>query len=94
MNNTYEVENDLAVRLGLEVGSLGAHLTKGFVVIDLAVDGQDQGLVIVGQRLSSRLYLGESSFKKEGGTRYCQFIWKILKNVRSNQDFLHLLSRC
>jgi hypothetical protein len=50
-----EVKDDLTVGLGLEMGSLGAHLAESVVVVDLAVDGQDQGLVVVGQGLSSRL---------------------------------------
>ena len=49
------MEDDLAIRLSLEVGSLGAHLTESLVVIDLAVNGEDQGLVVVGQGLGTRL---------------------------------------
>lgn len=51
------MENDLAVRLGLEVGAGRAQLAESLVVVDLSVDGQNKGLVVVGQGLGTRLYL-------------------------------------
>ena len=50
------MKNDFAIGLGLEMCVGRAHLAEGLVVVNLSVDREDQGLVIVGQGLGSRLY--------------------------------------
>jgi hypothetical protein len=51
--DTYQVHDDLAVRVSLENGRLLELLAKGPVVVDFAVDGEKDLLVIGNQRLSA-----------------------------------------
>lgn len=48
------MEDDFAVRLGLEMSTLRAEFAEGLVVVDLSVDGKDESLIVVGQGLGSR----------------------------------------
>jgi hypothetical protein len=53
--NTYQGNDNLAIRLCLEVVWLLQVLSDLTVVVDLAVDGKDDGVIGVGQGLSTRL---------------------------------------
>jgi hypothetical protein len=51
----YQVQNDFAVRVRLELGLALELLAQYSVVVDLAVDGQVKGLLLVDQRLCARV---------------------------------------
>jgi len=51
----YEVENNLAVRMGLELRALWQMLAQREVVVDFAVNGKDDFAVLTCQRLCTRI---------------------------------------
>lgn len=54
--STHQRNDDLAVRRGLEVIWLLQVLPDKTVVVDFAVDGKDDGIIGIGEWLSSALY--------------------------------------
>lgn len=50
------MHDDFTVRVGLEDGGLLELLAEGAVVVDLAVDGEDEGTVVADEGLSSRVW--------------------------------------
>ena len=51
----YQVEDNLAVRVRLELWVALQGLAQYPVVVDLAVDGQEDRLILVDQRLGARV---------------------------------------
>lgn len=51
---TYQRNDDFAVRRGLKVVLPVEFSSNQTVVVDLAVDGEDDGVVLVGEGLSTR----------------------------------------
>lgn len=47
------MQDNLAVRMSLEYLTIGKVLAQGNVVVDLAIDGQDELSVLAQKRLSS-----------------------------------------
>lgn len=54
--DSYQRNNDLAIRVRLEVVRLLEVLSNQTMVVDFAVDGEDNGVVGVGQWLSARVW--------------------------------------
>ena len=53
---TYQVHDDFAIRVRLEGSRVLEAFTEGDMVVNLSVDGKNNGLVIVDQRLSTSVY--------------------------------------
>jgi hypothetical protein len=52
----YKRNDDLTIRRGLEVVGLLQLLPDQSVVIDFTIDGKDDALILVGERLRARLW--------------------------------------
>ena len=65
----HQRNDDLAVRCGLEVIRLLQALSNQTVVVDLAIDGENDGLVGIGKRLGAGLcgIVSDDSPHFEGG---------------------------
>lgn len=59
-NAAYKVENDLAIRMCLEVGRLLEVFPQGSVVVDLSIDSEQGLAVIRSQWLSTSVYTDDS----------------------------------
>lgn len=64
------MEDDLTVRVRLENGAGANFLSQRDVIVNLSVDGEDEGAVVVDQRLSTGVF-GNKMFKKRK-----QKIWR------------------
>ena len=53
--SAYQGDDDFAVRCGLEVVRLLQALPDKSMVVDLAIDGEDDGFIGIGQGLGPRL---------------------------------------
>jgi len=52
----YKRNDDLAIGCGLEVVGLLQLFPDQSVVVDFAIDGKDDAVILVGERLSTRLW--------------------------------------
>ncbi len=55
MNDTHKWQDDLAIRMGLEFHVLSEFFTESDMIVNFAIDGEDELSVFANERLCSRI---------------------------------------